>query len=69
MEALRGTEDPTYLIYTLGKLGILKLRADYQAKMGTKFTLQDFHDRFNRAGTIPLKLIRREMMGADGPLL
>ena len=69
MEAHRGTEDPTYLVYTLGKLGILKLRADYKAKMGKAFTLQDFHDRFNAAGMIPLKLIRRELMGKDGPLL
>jgi uncharacterized protein (DUF885 family) len=69
VEAYRGSEDPTYLIYTLGKLGILKLRDDYKAMKGDQFTLEDFHDRFNRAGLIPLKLIRREMMGKDGPLL
>ena len=69
MEVKRGTEDPTYLYYALGKLAILKLRADYRAKMGDRFSLLDFHDRFNRAGVIPLKLIRRELMGADGPLL
>ncbi len=69
MEVHRGTEDPTYLYYTLGKLGILKLRADYKAAHGDKFSLKDFHDRFNRAGLIPLKEIRREILGADGPLL
>jgi uncharacterized protein (DUF885 family) len=69
MEVHRGTEDPTYLYYTLGKLAILKLRADYQAAQGTKFSLQAFHDKFNNAGLIPIKLIRREIMGKDGPLL
>ena len=37
-EAKRGTSDPTYLYYTLGKLQILKLRADYKKKKGDKFT-------------------------------
>ena len=68
-EAYRGTSDPGYLTYTLGKLAILKLRADYKAKQGDKFTLADFHDRFLAAGLIPIKLIRRELMGSDGPLL
>jgi uncharacterized protein (DUF885 family) len=69
MEAKRGTGDPTYLMYTLGKLEILKLRDDYQRKMGAKFSLEDFHDRFIKAGNPPIKLVRRELMGADGPLL
>ena len=69
METKRGTGDPTYLMYTLGKLEILKLRADYQRKMGSKFSLQDFHDRFIKAGSPPVKIVRRELMGRDGPLL
>ena len=69
METFRGTEDALYLYYTLGKLAILKLREDYRAKMGEHFSLLDFHDRFNQAGLIPLKLIRRELLGSDGPLL
>ena len=69
METKRGTGDPTYLMYTLGKLEILKLRADYQRKMGSKFSLQDFHDRFIKAGSPPVKVVRRELMGRDGPLL
>ena len=44
-EALRGTRDPGYINYTVGKLEILKLRDDYLAKMGDKFSLIDFHDR------------------------
>src|ERR1700737_1131727 len=43
-EALRGTQDPMYGYYTLGKLMILKLRSDYQKKMGSQFSLQGFHD-------------------------
>jgi len=69
METKRGTGDPTYLMYTLGKLEILKLREDYQRKMGSNFSLQDFHDRFIKAGTPPVKIVRRELMGRDGPLL
>ncbi|HTV34163.1 MAG TPA: DUF885 domain-containing protein [Methylocella sp.] len=68
-EALRGTRDPGYINYTLGKLEILKLRDDYRAKMGDKFSLTDFHDRLLAAGLVPIKLIRREMMGEDGPVL
>jgi uncharacterized protein (DUF885 family) len=69
METKRGTGDPTYLMYTLGKLEILKLRADYQRKMGSRFSLQDFHDRFIKAGSPAVKIVRRELMGRDGPLL
>jgi uncharacterized protein (DUF885 family) len=69
METKRGTGDPTYLMYTLGKLEILKLRADYQRKMGSSFSLEDFHDRFIKAGSPPVKIVRRELMGRDGPLL
>jgi uncharacterized protein (DUF885 family) len=68
-EAYRGTSDPGYLNYTVGKLEILKLRDDYKKKMGAKFSLTEFHDRFLAAGLPPVKIIRREMMGADGPVL
>jgi len=68
-EALRGTRDPGYINYTVGKFEILKLRDDYHAKLGNKFSLTDFHDRLLAAGLVPVKLIRREMMGADGPVL
>jgi uncharacterized protein (DUF885 family) len=68
-EAYRGTRDPGYINYTVGKLEILKLRDDYRAKMGDKFSLADFHDRLLAGGLVPLKIIRREMIGADGPVL
>ena len=68
-EAKRGTSDPTYGSYTLGKLMILKLRDDYRAKMGNGFTLEGFHDRFLELGPLPLPLIRRAMLGQVGSLL
>jgi uncharacterized protein (DUF885 family) len=69
METKRGTADPTYLMYTLGKLEILKLREDYKRKMGSSFSLHEFHDRFIKAGSPAVKIVRRELMGRDGPLL
>src|SRR5207253_10392883 len=42
-ETKRGTSDPTYLYYTLGKLQILKLREDYKKARGPQFTLEEFH--------------------------
>jgi len=69
VETKRGTGDPTYLVYTLGKLQILKLREDYKKKMGDKFNLQEFHDSFLKAGFPPIKLIRESMLGDFGPAL
>ena len=69
VEARRGTSDPTYLYYNLGKLQILKLREDYRKQQGSKFTLQEFHDRFMRQGSVPMKIIRKSMLGSDGPTL
>jgi uncharacterized protein (DUF885 family) len=68
-EAKRGTSDPTYLVYTLGKLQILKLREDYKKLKGAKFSLQEFHDAFIKQGTPPIKLVRRALLGDDSPVL
>lgn len=68
-ETKRGTADPTYLVYTLGKLQIMKLREDYKAKMGDKFSLQDFHDKFMKHGFVPIKYVRKDMLGDDSPVL
>jgi uncharacterized protein (DUF885 family) len=68
-ETKRGTADPTYLVYTLGKLQIMKLREDYKQKMGDKFSLQDFHDKFMKHGFVPIKYVRKDMMGDDSPVL
>jgi uncharacterized protein (DUF885 family) len=69
LETKRGTSDPTYLVYTLGKLEILKLREDYRKLRGAKFTLLDFHDAFLRQGFPPIKIVRRAMLGNDSPVL
>ncbi len=68
-EAKRGTSDPTYLVYTLGKLEILKLRADYKQNMGDKFSLEQFHNEFLQQGYPPIKVIREKMLGNDSPVL
>ena len=68
-ETRRGTSDPTYLYYTLGKLEILKLRDDYRKKMGNKYSLQEFHDRFIKQGFPPIKIVRRSMLGDNSPVL
>jgi uncharacterized protein (DUF885 family) len=68
-ETKRGTSDPTYLIYTLGKLQIMKLREDYRKHQGDKFSLEEFHNRFMQQGVVPLKIIRKAMLGNDSPTL
>jgi hypothetical protein len=69
VETKRGTGDPTYLYYTLGKLEIMKLREDVKAKQGAAFNLQSFHDDFMRQGFAPIKVIRKAMLGNDSPVL
>ncbi len=72
-EALRGTFDPGYLNYTLGKLMILKLREDYRRERqasGAAWSLKEFHDRLLSYGAPPLPLLREAMLQrpGDGPL-
>jgi len=69
METKRGTSDATYLYYNLGKLQILKLRADLMKKQGASFSLQQFHDDFLRQGPVPIKIIRKAMLHDDSPTL
>jgi uncharacterized protein (DUF885 family) len=61
-EALRGTFDPLYLLYTIGKLEILKLRADYQAQEGAGFSLLKFHDAILDNGMPPIELLRELLL-------
>jgi len=68
-ETKRGTSDPTYLYYTLGKLQIMKLREDYRAKMGAAFSLEEFHDSFMKQGFPPIKIVRKALLGDDSPTL
>ncbi|HEY9126879.1 MAG TPA: DUF885 domain-containing protein, partial [Acidobacteriaceae bacterium] len=69
VETKRGTSDPTYLYYTLGKLEIMKLRADLQKKQGSAFSLQNFHDQFLSQGWPPIKIVREAMLHDDSPTL
>ncbi len=64
-EAERGTFDPTYLVYTVGKLMLLKLRQDCKAKQGKAFSLRSFHDTLLGQGTAPFWLHRQLMLGED----
>ncbi len=61
-EALRGTFDPGYLNYTLGKLQILKLLDDYKAQQGNEFSLQKFHNELLNHGMPPIRLLRELML-------
>ena len=61
-EAMRGTFDPGYLSYTLGKLEILKLRDDYKAQEGDEFSLEKFHNELLNHGMPPIRLLREIML-------
>ncbi|HEX4646548.1 MAG TPA: DUF885 domain-containing protein [Verrucomicrobiae bacterium] len=61
-EAMRGTFDPGYLNYTLGKMMILKLRKDYRAQQGAEFSLKNFHDEMLRHGMPPVPLLREILL-------
>src|SRR5213595_198987 len=61
-EAMRGTFDPGYLNYTLGKLQILKLRDDYKAQQGDEFSLRQFHNELLNHGMPPIRLLREIML-------
>jgi uncharacterized protein (DUF885 family) len=65
-EAIRGTFDPGYLFYTIGKLEILKLRDDYQKQEGSNFSLQKFHDLVLDHGMPPIALLREVMLKDKG---
>jgi uncharacterized protein (DUF885 family) len=67
-QAARGTYDPAYLNYTLGKLMIRKLREDWTRDRGERSAWRDFHDRFLSYGGPPIPLVRRAMVGG-GPEL
>ena len=62
-EAQRGTFDPLYLYYTLGKLEIYKLREEVRARKGSTFRLGDFHRDFVSQGAIPIPMVRRILLG------
>jgi uncharacterized protein (DUF885 family) len=61
-EAMRGTFDPGYCSYTLGKLQFLKLRADYEQQQGKAFTLEKFHNALLSHGAPPIRLLRELLL-------
>jgi uncharacterized protein (DUF885 family) len=65
-EARRGTLDPTYLVYTLGKMEILKLREAYRERAGASFRLGEFHDRLLAYGSPPVRILRMALLGDGG---
>ena len=70
-EAERGTFDPTYLVYTAGKLMMLKLRHDYEEQQGAKYSLRGFHDAVLGNGSAPFWAHRQMLLGdttRDAPL-
>jgi uncharacterized protein (DUF885 family) len=69
IETKRGTADPTYLYYTLGKLQIMKLREDLRKKQGAVFSLGKFHDAFMSQGYPPIAIVRRALLGDNSPTL
>ena len=64
-QTIRGTFDPGYLLYTLGKLYIKQMREDYRKKMGENFTLKDFHDALLQYGNPPLPMVRARLLGSS----
>jgi uncharacterized protein (DUF885 family) len=69
-QAARGTFDPAYLNYTMGKLMIRKLRDDWTATRGGRSAWREFHDQFLSFGGPPIPLVRKAMLGPSaGPPL
>ena len=70
-EAERGTFDPTYLVYSIGKLMMLKLRHDWKEQQGGKFSMRTFHDAVLAQGNAPFWAQRRLLLGdtADAVLV
>jgi hypothetical protein len=70
-EAERGTFDPSYVLYTAGKLMLLKLRDDYKAPGRRPVQPPRFHDELLGNGTVPFWLHRALMLGesSNGAML
>lgn len=61
-EAVRGTFDPGYLYYSLGKMQWLKLREDFARQEGKDYTLLKFHDAGLASGSPPIRLLREKLL-------
>ena len=67
-QAARGTYDPAYLNYTMGKLMIRKLRDDWASSRGGRKAWREFHDTFLTYGGPPIPMVRQQMFGSGGSL-
>ena len=67
-QAARGTYDPAYLNYTMGKLMIKRLRDDWTATRGGRSAWREFHDTFLSYGGPPIPLVRQQMMSEATPV-
>jgi hypothetical protein len=65
-EAERGTFDPDYGLYSVGRLMLVKLRDDLEAREGSAFSPKSFHDRLLGQGSVPLWLHRTLLLGDTG---
>jgi uncharacterized protein (DUF885 family) len=65
-QAVRGTFDPGYFAYTLGKIQILELRDEAKKKLGDKFSLKKFHDAVLAHGSPAIPLIRERVLAQLG---
>jgi uncharacterized protein (DUF885 family) len=61
-QAVRGTFDPGYFAYTFGKLEILALREEAKEKLGSKFSLQRFHDALLSHGAAPIPMLHDRVL-------
>ncbi|MGQ0551436.1 MAG: DUF885 domain-containing protein [Armatimonadota bacterium] len=68
-EAVRGTFDPGYLNYTLGKFMMRRLRDDYRAQRGSAYSLCEFHDRLLALGAPPMPLARKALLERDSGVI
>jgi hypothetical protein len=64
-QAARGTFDPAYLNYTMGKLMIKRLREEWTSSRGGKQAWQAFHDEFLKYGGPPIPIVRRAMLDKE----
>jgi uncharacterized protein (DUF885 family) len=67
-QAVRGTFDPGYFAYTLGKLQILELRHEAERRLGSRFELRRFHDALLSHGAPPVPLLRQRVLSELGAL-
>ncbi|NJK79484.1 MAG: DUF885 domain-containing protein [Chloroflexaceae bacterium] len=68
-EARRGTYDPGYLNYTLGKLLLLKTLEQYREAYGADFSLKRFHDEYIGYGSPPIPILRKLILPVDNGVL